>query len=280
MSNHWQTRMDRRPRINLAELVRRGQDALEREDFRDAEACARRALMMDPQSLEGRQVLASALIEQARYEEAVPCLEEILEREEHDVVSLADLGLCLFEMCLFEEAEAVLARALEVDATDPQACYWMALCVERRGYYELADEYFQQAHEADPEAYPLPARIPRAEFEEAAEAAILELPDELQAHLDQVPVVIEDLPGLEDLTEYDPPLDPCLYGLYEGVPLPERSESDPPRLPDRIHLYRRNLERLCPDRETLVQEIRITILHEIGHYLGLDEEELAERGLA
>jgi predicted Zn-dependent protease with MMP-like domain len=272
--------METRPKTSLAELVRRGQDALEREDYAEAEVLSRRALMKDPDAWEAKQVLASALIEQARYEEAVPWLQEILEQEPDDVVSLADLGLCLFEMCLFEEAEAVLARALEVDGSDPHACYWMALCVERRGYYDLAEEYFRQAHEVDPETCPLPHRVPREEFEEVVEEALAELPEEIRGHLANLSIVIDDLPRREDLVEGDLPLDPCLYGLYVGVPLPERGHADLPQLPDRIYVYRRNLERFCEDRDVLVEQIRITVLHEVGHYLGYDEDDLAERGLA
>jgi predicted Zn-dependent protease with MMP-like domain len=269
-----------RPRTNISDLVRRAQDALEADSFGEAEALSRRALMMDANSADAKQVLASALIEQARYEEAVPCLQELLEQEPDDVVSLADLGLCLFEMCLFDEAEAVLARALEVDGADPHACYWMALCVERRGYYDLAEEYFQQAHEVDPQSCPLPHRLSRAEFEEVVEEAISELPDEIRRHLDNVAVVVDDLPQREDLMGTDPPMDPCIFGLYCGVPLPERTHNQPPELPDRVYVYRRNLERLYEDRETLIEQIRITVLHEIGHYLGYDEDDLAERGLA
>ncbi len=272
--------MNQRQRQTMDELLRKGHEALEREDFAEAEAMGRRSLMIDGSSWEARSILASSMIEQARYEEAVPLLEQILEVQPEDVVSLADLGLCLYEMCLFEEAESVLSRALEVDGADPHACYWMALCVERRGYYDLAEEYFQQSHEIEPETCPLPFRLPAGEFERVVEQAIEEIPERIRAHLKNLTIVVDDLPRREDLVEYDPPLDPCLYGLYVGVPLPERSVTSPPRLPDTIYIYQRNLERFCPDEATLLEEIRTTLLHEIGHYVGFDEDDLAERGWA
>jgi predicted Zn-dependent protease with MMP-like domain len=272
--------MKERPRKNHDELVRRAQDALEREDFDEAEALGRRALMLDADSLDARQVVSSSLIEQGRYEESVPLLEEILAREPDDLIALADMGLALFEMSAFEDAEAVLSRALEIDNTDPQSCYWMALCLERRAEYDHADHYFQTAHQQGPDDYPLPTRIPRDEFDRILQQALAELPEDIRRELKNLAVIVEDLPREEDLTEFDPPLDPCLYGLYVGIPLPERTTSDAPHLPDQIFLYKRNLERMCAERDSLVQEIRITLLHEVGHYLGFDEDDLAQRGLA
>lgn len=263
------------------ELVRLASDALERDALEEAEALARRALMKEPESLEGRQALASSLIEQTRYEESAAILRELLEADPDDLATLADYGLCLFELCDFRAAEQVLARALEVEPADPQACYWMALCLERRGQFQQAERYFRLAHEVDPAGYPSPSRISREAFAETVSEALEGLPDEIRRPLQgAVAIIVEDLPLEEDLRITDPPLDPCLYGLYCGVPLPERTSNAAPELPDRIYLYQRNLERFCTTREMLVEEIRITLLHEIGHYLGFDEEELAERGLA
>ncbi|MBP7145947.1 MAG: metallopeptidase family protein [Acidobacteria bacterium] len=272
--------MNQKLRNSYDDLLRRAQDALDREDFDEAEALGRRAQMLQADSLDARQVIASALIEQARYEDALPLLEEILAKEPEDLAALADAGLCLFEMCEFEEAEALLARALEIDPADPQANYWTALCIERQGHLDAAEDHFQQAHEMDPEAYPLPIRISREEFDRVVRDAIAELPPEIRGQLQNISIMVQDLPSDEDLGDFEPPLDPCLFGLYIGVPLPERSTSDPPQLPDTIYVYKRNLERMGTDRDVLVQEIRTTILHEIGHYLGFDEEDLAERGYA
>lgn len=276
--------MHARPRTSHDDLIRRAQNALDDDHFEEAEALGRRALMLQGDSLDARQVIASAVIEQGGYEEAVVLLEEILAVEPEDLASLSDLGLCLFEMCRFDRAEAVLAHALAVDSSDPQACYWMALCTERHGpaAYEAAEELFRRAHEADPEAYPLPTRFPAEEFEQIVEEAIEDLPEELLVHVRNgtLSVHVPDLPRAEDLCAYEWPADPCLFGLYVGTPLPERSLGQVPQLPDVICIYKRNLERMFHDRDDLVEEIRITVLHEIGHYLGMDEDLLEERGFA
>lgn len=274
--------MERRQRMTAADLIRRAQDAYDHEDYEEAEALSRRALMMDAESVDAKQVLSGALIEQSRYDEAVPWLQDLIEQAPDDVISLSDLGLCLFEMCLFEEAEEMLGRALEVDPKDPYANYWMALCVEQRGHFDLAEEYFDRAHELDPAACAKPLRMSRDDFDVAVQEALNRVAedDKIGPHLHNVAVIVDELPRQEDLTEFEPPLEPSILGLYVGVPRPERSLADLPRLPDRIFIYKRNLERTCTDRESLIEQIRITVGHEIGHYLGWDEEELAEAGYA
>ena len=104
-------------------------------------------------------------------------------------------------------------------------------------------------------------------FEDHVRAALDSLPAEVADALRNVAVVVED-ENVED---------PDVFGLYEGVPLPERGD-EAGALPDRIAIYRRPLEDEFPDPLELQREIRITVLHEIGHYFGLDEDRLAELG--
>ena len=105
-------------------------------------------------------------------------------------------------------------------------------------------------------------------FNEHVQAALDLLPPELANALDNVAVVVED----------EHPEDPDLFGLYEGVPLTERSSHDSGRLPDRITIYRLPLEESFPDPAELEDEIRITVLHELAHYFGIDEDRLLQLG--
>ena len=105
-------------------------------------------------------------------------------------------------------------------------------------------------------------------FEEHVRAALDSLPPHLARALENVAVVVED----------ENPEEPDLFGLYEGVPLTERSSADSGGLPDRIAIYRIPLEEEFPDPRELEEEIRITVLHELGHYFGLDEDRIAELG--
>ena len=104
-------------------------------------------------------------------------------------------------------------------------------------------------------------------FDDHVRAALDSLPREIAQALRNVAVVVED-------ENRD---DPDLFGLYEGVPLPERGDNAG-ALPDRIAIYRLPLEDEFPDPEDLRREIRITVLHELGHYFGLEEDRLAELG--
>jgi predicted Zn-dependent protease with MMP-like domain len=104
-------------------------------------------------------------------------------------------------------------------------------------------------------------------FDDHVRAALDELPPHLAAALDNVAVVVED----------ENPDDPDLLGLYHGVPLTERGDQAG-LPPDTISIYRLPLEETFPDPADLRDEIRITVLHELGHYFGLDEDRLAELG--
>ena len=118
----------------------------------------------------------------------------------------------------------------------------------------------------------------KSAFELALQTALAELPPVFRDALSNVAVVVEDWPPDWLLDELGIPPEDTLYGFYHGVPLPERSVQDSGTLPDKISIYRGPLEEDFPDRRELSREIRITLLHEIGHYFGMEEEELDRLG--
>jgi predicted Zn-dependent protease with MMP-like domain len=105
------------------------------------------------------------------------------------------------------------------------------------------------------------------------------LPRQFREQLGNIEFVVEDRPSRELLLaeELDPETD-TIYGLYQGIPLPERSSLDPPLLPDKITIFAGPLLEDFPDLEELREEIRLTVLHEIAHYFGMDEEEIEDLG--
>ena len=108
---------------------------------------------------------------------------------------------------------------------------------------------------------------------------IEKLPRQFREQLDNVEIVVDHRPS-EDLLRAEG-LDPrhdTLYGIYEGVPLPERSLLDPPLLPDKITIFAEPLLQDFPEPEELREEIRLTVLHEIAHYFGMDDEEIKDLG--
>ncbi|MBN3932043.1 metallopeptidase family protein [Streptomyces verrucosisporus] len=115
----------------------------------------------------------------------------------------------------------------------------------------------------------------REEFEELVAEALDRIPPELTRLMDNVAVFVEDEPPAED---------PELLGLYEGTPLTERGEWYAGVLPDRITVYRGPTLRMCGreggGRQTVVEEVEITVVHEIAHHFGIDDERLHDLGYA
>jgi predicted Zn-dependent protease with MMP-like domain len=116
------------------------------------------------------------------------------------------------------------------------------------------------------------------EFGKLVDAAIAEIPPPLQRYLENVIVEVEAMPSGEDIAEVDIDDPTELLGLYHGTPLTERGVEFAGALPDRITIYQRNIERICRSRREIVVEIRTTVLHEIGHHFGLDEDDLFDVG--
>lgn len=120
-------------------------------------------------------------------------------------------------------------------------------------------------------------RVSREEFEALVEQALEQLPDDFKAALENVAVMVEEEPSEEDLEEVgidpgDPERDE-LFGLYQGVPLTER-DTFYSALPDRVLVFRGPILRACETRRQVLREIRETVQHELGHYFGMEEEDL------
>jgi predicted Zn-dependent protease with MMP-like domain len=118
--------------------------------------------------------------------------------------------------------------------------------------------------------------VTRRRFEQLVGDALDTLPDELLEAIDNVAIVVEDWPTDAQRAGGDEEL----LGLYEGVALTARSVWDPPAIPDRITLFRGPLCDLCVDVDELVEQIRVTVVHELAHHFGIDDDRLEELGWA
>ncbi len=107
--------------------------------------------------------------------------------------------------------------------------------------------------------------------------ALEELPQGVKRSMENVAILVEDWPSAEELDEAGVTGRGQLFGLYTGVPLGER-DGGLPLLPDTITLFQRAIESASSSREDVVREIRVTVLHEVGHYLGMSEEDLERLG--
>jgi len=120
--------------------------------------------------------------------------------------------------------------------------------------------------------------VSKAQFESLVEQALAGLPPQFARVLDEVPVEIRTRPSRALLREVGLDDDELLMGLYRGRPLTERSVEDSGRLPDVIYLFQEDIELVCDTKDELVQEVRTTALHEIGHHFGMSEQELEDLG--
>ena len=116
----------------------------------------------------------------------------------------------------------------------------------------------------------------REEFNRLVEEALNDIPPRFKREMKNIAIVVEDEPSPELLQEMEIEPPDSLYGLYQGTPLPQRSWGHGNALPDRISLYRRPIEEDSEDREDVIVAIAETLIHEIGHYFGLSEEEIEE----
>jgi predicted Zn-dependent protease with MMP-like domain len=118
----------------------------------------------------------------------------------------------------------------------------------------------------------------RPQFEDLVARALDGLPEEVLGAMDNLQVTIEDEPSDDVRKEFGLEDDETLFGIYRGLPLIERGVTDQPLLPDRIIIYQLPLEDSFDSAEDLVAEIRRTVIHEVAHYLGMDEDEIDELG--
>ncbi len=119
----------------------------------------------------------------------------------------------------------------------------------------------------------------RQRFAELVQQALDGLPGQFRARLDNVAVLVEDLPPDQLRQEHAPrprSLRPrkLLLGIFHGVPATRKSFFDIPFGPNTIVLYQKNIEAVCSTDEQIREQVRITVMHEIGHYFGMDEDQL------
>lgn len=121
-------------------------------------------------------------------------------------------------------------------------------------------------------------KLSSKEFDKAVRKAIRRIPAELREHLENIVISVQDRPSRDLLEEAGLPMDDSLLGLYRGDSLMDRSVTHPPIFPDTIFIFQKPLEAMCADMDELEEQIAITVIHEIAHFLGLDEERLRELG--
>ena len=212
---------------------------------------------------------------------ALTSLDAALELVPEAVEARLERAVALFELCRFGEAQGAFEALLEGSPDEPWAHHYLGLLAERRGDEKEARQRFARAQALVPEEFPPPVELGEKAFDQAVEDAVKALPGHVKKYMDNVTLAVEDLPKDEDLLAESPPLSPSILGVFRGSPVGERNGVltgfDP--YPASIVLYQKNLERFARTREELIEQIGITVMHEVGHLMGLDEDDLWQRGL-
>ncbi len=253
---------------------------LDEDEVEQALGMAREAVRRAPDA-ESHYVLGVALSADGATDDAVAALERAVALDVDHADAWVALGWERLDQLGDDPARVAATTALRIDGHHPDALLLRAALRERRGDLAGADRDLQAAALVAPDTCPLPPPLDDDAVASLADEVIATMHPSVQRALQDVHILVHEVPDDELLVGFDPPMRPTeLLGCITGPTLEERSVADAwSALPTTILLFRRNLQRMAHDADELREELRITLLHEIGHYLGLDEAELEERGL-
>jgi Flp pilus assembly protein TadD len=223
---------------------------------------------------------AQALDDLGRSDEALVRVDAALRLAPGRADALHEKGVALFDLSRFAEAKAVLTKAVALQPDDAYTHQMLGLAEEGLGEQAVADTELSRAVQLAPTELTPPVTITPDEFQHEVDAVIATLPEARRAHVAKTKIEITDLPLAADLSAVSPPFPPTILGLYRG-PV-GHAATEPPQPGDEpvsIVLYRKNLARAVKTRTELTEQIRDTLLHEIGHLEGLDEDDLRRRGM-
>ncbi|MDP3940427.1 MAG: tetratricopeptide repeat protein [Deltaproteobacteria bacterium] len=185
-------------------------------------------------------------------------------------------GGILFEQGNYRKALAEFDKVVKQLPDDADIHYRRGLVLEKLGRDADAGAAFARAAEMDPEHYPLPAEISVEECERIIDEVIQSFEPEVHRFIENVTIQVEDFASRRIVSEDN--VSPQVLGLFVGTPYQEKTSIAQATGPDVILIFRKSLEKIAGNREELVDEIRKTLLHEVGHYLGFEEHELHDLG--
>lgn len=238
------------------------------------------ALNEDDDQPEFHYLLGISLLDLGEVDAATPEFEKATALDDEWPDPQAGLAWAYFRACRFADSAKAADRALLLDPEIAETHQLRGILAERRGEEAESLLAFAEARRLDPERFPDPYEMSEEEFLQVAQETVDELDEKIKSVLQDAALFVQQFPHDDLLRESDPPLDPQLLGLFVGRSLLEQSHLDSGTLPNTMYFFQKNIERIVTSREELEDEIRITVLHEIGHHLGWDEDELAARGLA
>jgi len=219
---------------------------------------------------------AQALNDLGRSDEALERVDSALRITAGRGDALHERGVALFDLSRFGDARSAFEKALGIQPQDAYTHQMLGLTLEQLAETTTADTELKKAIELAPHELSPPVLISVTDFQAEIDAVVASLPADRRVHVKAIKVEISDLPDPVDLKAVQPPFPPTILGLYRG---PVGRAPAPGDEPPSIVLYRKNLARAVKTRTELSEQIRDTLLHEIGHLEGLDEDDLRRRGM-
>lgn len=276
-------------KVKLRQEIDRVYQAIDSDEPDNALQSALKLVERCPDRPEAMLALASAAtfvdlprLARESCEKTIQMASQMQAGEEFIAQAQSCLARLEFRMWELDKAEERIGHLLASAPDNPELWNLLARLHELAGRWDESRSADREAARLDPENYPLPVQLSEDELEEATRDALEQLPSAFQDLLNEVPIVIEDFPDREmsiSSSEEELPVAPDTLGLFVGTSLLDRSFFNALEAPGTIFLFKRNLERACPDHETLIQEITITLWHELAHFLGFEEEDMPRLGL-
>ena len=218
-------------------------------------------------------------LDDGEYEIALEIFDEVLRQDPEHWGAALRRAECLHLLWRTDEAlRAVRELSPPGDEEDdPDRADLEARILEVLGRFEEAERQFAAASRLAPDEYPVPVRLSAEDFKSLLDKVLSSLPRVIRDTVVEVPVLVEPKPTRE-MAGREPAINPEVLGLFVGVPVGDKLQGGS-GYGDVVLLFQRNLERAGENRQEVSREIKITLLHEYGHYLGFDEEELEHLGL-
>ncbi|MCC6625194.1 MAG: metallopeptidase family protein [Deltaproteobacteria bacterium] len=260
--------------LGLAAYDRRDLDALKKQ---------RAAIAMLPEagvdSLEHMALDWRTRWLEGREEEALAIARRVVELHPDDADSVLELAQILNDLDRGHEAVEVLRGAVERAPEDSDLWFELGYAAERLEQWELRQRAFYEVWRIEHDRPPRHRLfLPDQPFVDAVEATLEKLPAGVRSAIGNVAIMVEDYP--DEWVVAEGIADPRILGLFDGpTHAGEGATASVHEGPARIYIYRWNIERQCASADEGEEQVEITVLHEIGHYLGLDEDALHARGL-
>jgi predicted Zn-dependent protease with MMP-like domain len=265
------------PGREVGAALERAWTAYDEGDLEGAMAEVSGVLRRDPRNPDALLMRAACRLDEGDPEAALEDLEGAGQASDPAMAHLTR-AMALYDLARVAEARAEVEQALQLEPEWCEAHYELARVLDHLGDEVGARRHYTRAHRIHPEEHPEPLEMSDAEFDRLVVEALAELPDAVTRVLEDVHVEVMARPSQAMLEGSE--LSPDLLGLFVGRNRLERRVDDVPGLPDAIYLFRRNLLRVCHDRDELAEQVRITVQHEVAHLIGADEGTVDDWGLA